>query len=32
MGTIVALMTVEEFLKLPEDESVRRELHDGEVF
>jgi Uma2 family endonuclease len=32
MSTTVALMTVEEFLKLPEDESVRRELHDGEVF
>jgi Uma2 family endonuclease len=32
MGTTVALMTVEEFLKLPENESVRRELHDGEVF
>jgi Uma2 family endonuclease len=32
MGTTVALMTVEEFLNLPEDESVRRELHDGEVF
>jgi Uma2 family endonuclease len=32
MGTTVALMTVEEFLRLPDDESVRRELHDGEVF
>lgn len=32
MGTTVALMTVEEFRRLPEDPSVRRELHDGEVF
>jgi hypothetical protein len=31
MGTTVAVMTVEEFLQLSEDESVRRELHDGEV-
>lgn len=32
MDTTVALMTVDEFLALPEDERVRRELHDGEVF
>lgn len=32
MGTTAALMTVEEFQKLPEDPSVRRELQDGEVF
>lgn len=32
MGATIGLMTVEEFRQLPEDPSVRRELHDGEVF
>ena len=31
MATTSALLTVDEFLKLPQTEGVRRELSDGEV-
>ena len=32
MGTTAVRMTVDEFAALPDDDGVKRELIDGEVF